>query len=102
MLISRACTKLELLRAGALLSQKGEVMEEEVIEVALPGDGPFLLPVCDGSVGLGFCEEIAVLEFKTTDGQAVRIPLPRTVIPALHDITREAMAVLTGEAPTLQ
>jgi hypothetical protein len=77
-------------------------MEEEAIEVALPGDGPFLLPICDGSVGLGFGDEIAVLEFKTTDGRAIRIPLPRTVIPALHDITREAMAVLTGEAPTLQ
>ena len=77
-------------------------MEEEAVELALPGDGPFLLPICDGSVGLGFGDEIAVLEFKTANGQAVRIPLPRSVIPALHDITGEAMAVLTGNAPTLQ
>jgi hypothetical protein len=76
--------------------------EDEAIEVALPGDGPFLLPICDGSVGLGFGDEIAVLEFRTTDGQAIRIPLPRSVIPALHDVTKEAMAVLTGHAPTLQ
>jgi hypothetical protein len=76
--------------------------EDEAIKVALPGDGPFLLPICDGSVGLGFGDEIAVLEFRTTDGQAIRIPLPRSVIPALHDVTKEAMAVLTGHAPTLQ
>jgi hypothetical protein len=77
-------------------------MEEEAIEIALSGEGPFLLPVCDGSVGLGFGDEVAVLEFRTTDGQAVRIPLPRTVIPALHDITSEAMAVITKGGPTLQ
>jgi hypothetical protein len=53
-------------------------------------------------VGLGFGDDIAVLEFRTTDGRAVRIPLPRTVIPALHDLTKEAMAVLNGNAPTLQ
>jgi hypothetical protein len=87
--------------AGVLLSRKADVMDEEAIELALPGDGPFLLPIC-GSVGLGFGDEIAVLEFRTTDGRAVRIPLPRTVIPALHDLTKEAMAVLAGNAPTLQ
>lgn len=77
-------------------------MEEEAIEIALPGERPFLLPICDGRVGLGFGDEIAVLEFRTTDGQAVRIPLPRSAIPALHDITKEAMAVLSSHAPTLQ
>ena len=77
-------------------------MDEEAIELALPGGGPFLLPICDGSVGLGFGDDIAVLEFRTTDGRAVRIPLPRTVIPALHDLTKEAMAVLNGNSPTLQ
>lgn len=65
----------------------------EPIEIALPGDGPFQLPLCTDLAAIAIGETLAVLQFETMEGQRVDIPIPLGMLDEIKEAAEEALQV---------
>ena len=72
-----------------------EILGLEPIEIALPGAGPFQLPLCTelGTIAIG--ETLAVLQFETMEGQRVDIPVPIGMLEQIRAASDEALRAAT-------
>ena len=68
----------------------------EPIEIKLDGDGPFQLPLCTDLAGIAIGETFAILQFETSEGQRVDIPVPAGFLVELEQIAGEALRAMTG------
>ncbi len=74
----------------------------EPIEIALPGDGPFQLPLCTDLAAIAIGETLAVLQFETMEGQRIDIPVPLGMLEEIKDAAEEALqAALTNRDGTM-
>lgn len=67
----------------------------EPIEIALPGDGPFQLPLCTDLVSVAIGETLAVMQFETLEGQRIDIPIPIGMLEEIRDAAVEALQAAT-------
>ncbi len=76
----------------------------EPIEVALPGDGPFQLPLCTDLATIAIGESLAILQFETMEGQRLDIPIPIGLLEEIRDAAEEArLAAVAGrDGPMVQ
>ncbi|NNM74092.1 hypothetical protein [Enterovirga aerilata] len=63
----------------------------EPIEIALPGEGPFQLPLCTDLAAVAIGETLAVLQFETMEGQRVDIPIPIGMLLEIKEAAEEAL-----------
>ncbi|WP_375458976.1 hypothetical protein [uncultured Enterovirga sp.] len=61
------------------------------IEIPLPGDGPFQLPICTDLKEIALGESLAVLRFETLDGKRVDIPVPIGMLVEIGEAADEAL-----------
>jgi hypothetical protein len=72
------------------------------IEIALPGEGPFQLPLCTDLAAIAIGETLAVLQFETMEGQRIDIPIPLGMLEEIKDAAEEALqAALTDRDGTM-
>ncbi len=68
----------------------------EPLEVPLPGEGPFQLPLCTDLSAIAIGETLAVLQFETMEGQRVDIPIPIGMLAELKEAAEEALRAATS------
>ena len=78
--------------------------QADPIEIPLPGEGPFQLPICTDLKEIALGESLAVLRFETIEGQRVDIPIPIGMLVEIGDAAEEALmhAVRARDGSTLQ
>ena len=72
------------------------------IEIALPGEGPFQLPLCTDLAAIAIGETLAVVQFETLEGQRVDIPIPLGMLEEIKEAAEEALqAALSNRDGTM-
>jgi hypothetical protein len=72
-----------------------EKPELDPIEIPLEGDGPFQLPLCTDLAAVALGEALAFLQFETSEGQRVDIPVPIGMLVEIGEAVAEALQVAT-------
>ena len=74
-----------------------EVLGPEPTEVALPGNGPFQMPLCMELVTIAIGETLAVLQFETIESQRIDIPVPIGMLEQIRAASEEALRAATTD-----
>ena len=83
-------------------NHEDEPLATDPIEVALPGEGPFQLPLCTDLAAIAIGETLAVLQFETMEGQRLDIPIPIGMLEEIKEAAEEALqAALTSRDGTM-
>jgi hypothetical protein len=80
------------------MSDDDDEMEgPEPTELALPGEGPFQLPLCTELDTIALGESLAVLQFETLEGQRIDLPVPIGLLEQIRLAADEALRTARAE-----
>jgi hypothetical protein len=74
-----------------------EVLGPEPTEIALPGAGPFQMPLCTELLTVAIGETLAVMQFETLEGQRIDIPIPIGMLEQIRAASEEALRAATTD-----
>lgn len=64
----------------------------KVVDIEVHGEGTFRLPLCGPEVTLGVGDQIALITFHTTQGQAVGVPVDHQTLSNLYQLLKKALS----------